>query len=602
LQILRVLSIFLLVLNVSFVYANATNGPKLNFTDLVNGPSTGLGDGDGSGVIVTIWGQNLGDNQSDSRVIFTDINGKEYNAAHLYYWKKADGSKPSGIANLYKSHRMQEIAFSIPDAPLGQGSIHLVVNGALSNKLPFLVREGTIYHIKANGTDSNTGSFSSPFASLPKVVKDLGAAGSTIYVHDDLVTENLTAPVTVYWNKSSASGGKDNHYVIAAYPNSQPSVIGVIGFSGFFTEGQVISKLKVLASNCLEGANGEFTNCFGGKSQVIEGTNHGRIIGNALSDIDGGCSTGELGAISGNNKNVSGLKIFGNEIYEYGCSGTSKFHHTTYIKIRSSGGVSVDPWEFGWNYLHDNDAKNGIHNFDLANGTSGLCGTANDTVKIHNNVIVNQGGAGIFIGTGCEWSNEFDVYNNLVINAGLPADWDNTDPTTSNDPNTSSIVIQDYGGFLSKVRVFNNSILNWNSMGVNKGGRACVALLGSGNTASVELDSNLCVTQYDGRYFYEENPGFIFNETGSSNNAWFYTGGGTGGTLMNPDIGGDIYTNLNVGFTEFSYTILPGSSLIQSANTAIEYDVYGFKRGANPSIGSVEFLIKPNPPVNLTID
>jgi hypothetical protein len=65
--------------------------PRLNFSDLISGPSTGLGDGLGSGVIVTVWGQHLGSSQGSSEVVFTDSAGNELAAAHVYYWTNADG-------------------------------------------------------------------------------------------------------------------------------------------------------------------------------------------------------------------------------------------------------------------------------------------------------------------------------------------------------------------------------------------------------------------------------------------------------------------------------------------------------------------------------
>ena len=51
--------------------------PLLRFTDLISGPSTGLGDGQGSGVIVTIWAQGVGDSQGTGQVYFTDSQGND---------------------------------------------------------------------------------------------------------------------------------------------------------------------------------------------------------------------------------------------------------------------------------------------------------------------------------------------------------------------------------------------------------------------------------------------------------------------------------------------------------------------------------------------
>src|SRR3990167_3385231 len=120
--------------------------PVLRFTDLISGPDTGLNDGLGSGVIVTIWGQGFGETQG--QVFFTDSLGVEREAAHVYYWKKADGTLPSGPADLWRSHLMYEVAFSIPaGSASGAGTIRIRKpnSGDYSvNTLPFTVRAGRI--------------------------------------------------------------------------------------------------------------------------------------------------------------------------------------------------------------------------------------------------------------------------------------------------------------------------------------------------------------------------------------------------------------------------------------------------------------------------
>src|SRR5690606_26337924 len=116
----------------------ATGLPLLLFSDLISGPDTGLGDGLGSGVIVTVWGQHLGSTQQGSQAEFCDSEAI-CRDAHVYYWKKANGIAPPGPANLYESHGMQEIALSIPDAAPGAGEIRLTI-GADTTALPFTVR------------------------------------------------------------------------------------------------------------------------------------------------------------------------------------------------------------------------------------------------------------------------------------------------------------------------------------------------------------------------------------------------------------------------------------------------------------------------------
>jgi hypothetical protein len=603
-QMLRVLTIFLLVLNISLVYA--TNGPKLNFTDLVNGPANGIGDGLGSGAIVTVWGQKLRGSETGSKIIFTDSSGNEHAPAFVYYWKNADGQKPSGVANLYKSHKMQEFSFSIPNVEVGMGSIHVQVNGIDSNKLPFLVRNGSIYHIKSNGSDANVGSFKAPLKTIKSALEQVTDAGSIIYVHDDIKTEDTTSGSVFYWTKTNAFSESNNHFGLISYPGSTPEIIGRSGIGGAFkASGLVISKFLVKTSDCEEGANGQPINCIPGNSFGIEGTRNGRVIGNALTDKDNGCANSEQAAIVSYQYKASGLVIYGNEIYEYGCKGSTKFQHTTYITIRNKDGIVIDPWELGWNYLHDNDAKNGLHNFDLVNGTTGFCGTANAAVKIHDNLVVNQAGAGIFVGARCEWSHDFEIYNNIIINSGLPADWDGIDPATSKDANTSGITINNFKFMESNVSIYNNSLFNWNKYNIQQAGRSCIALTGNFQTISVDVDSNLCVTEIDERFFYEQIEGGIFDAEAANNNAWFFTGNtDSPSSAIPPTISNSIVTDplIDIDLPNLTYVVKNNSPLIQQSNTDLTYDFYGTERGENRTVGAVEFTVRPLPPSNVSIE
>ena len=140
----------------------AAEKPLLNFTDLSNGPAVGVQDGQGSGAIVTLWGQNLGGNQGSSKIYFVDAKGVTRPVAHHYYWQNANGQLPGGPANLYESQMMQEVAVSLPDSSAGKGELYAVVAGLQSNRLPFTVREGAIYHVRPNGNNAAAGSFQQP--------------------------------------------------------------------------------------------------------------------------------------------------------------------------------------------------------------------------------------------------------------------------------------------------------------------------------------------------------------------------------------------------------------------------------------------------------
>ncbi len=581
--------------------------PKLNFTDLISGPDIGLGDGLGSGVIVTVWGQNLGSSQGGSTITFTDANGVEQNAAHVYYWKDADGTSPGGPADLFTSHKMQEIAFSIPDAASGAGQIKVTVNGGSSNSLPFTVRSGSIYHVKASGNDSSgKGSFASPWKTVGKAVKAIKAPGATLYVYDSVVDGGSGSTRAIYANVASASSGQSNQYAFVAYPGSQPSAIGESGFLNFKVKGQVVSKYKVFASNCKEGANGQPTGCTSQKTFAIQSTAFGRAIGNALTDQAGGCASGSQGAISGNaldGDRVSNYQIFGNEIYEYGCYGSNKLHHTTYMSIRSGTSATPDlqvpAWRFGWNYLHDNHTKNGIHNYDeRAN-----CGSPVGTLIINDNVVINQAGAGILVASACGWTNDWAVYNNIVINAGLAVDWNGVDISTTNGPNTAAITFQD-DGLLGVVNVYNNTFIGWNNDDLARSSQACIGLDGGADNLKLNWNNNICSTTKD-KFFINAGYGankLMDNPTGS-NNIWYYSGSNAKNAIAPAWDAAKILTDPVLTVQNSAFVIVGGSSLAISAsnNLSNTHDIYGVERLPGGDIGAVENLNRPKSPDSLTI-
>ncbi|MCF6264656.1 MAG: hypothetical protein L3J24_13865 [Xanthomonadales bacterium] len=571
--------------------------PKLNFSDLISGPAAGLGDGNGSGVIVTVWGQYLGETQGSSTLSFVDSLGGVHENIHIYYWKNADGVLPGGPANLFESHKMQELAFSIPQAASGLGSIRVTVNGVLSNTLPFTIRNGAIYHVMSNGNDSSgNGSFSAPWETIGKALTEIEDPGSSIYVHDNLSTGNASTKRAVYWNKVSALSGYSNQYAIVAYPNSQPIVIGRSGFRNYRTGGQVVSKFSVFASNCDEGANGQIQNCDTNPSKytsAIQTSAYGRVVANKITDVDGRCASGQQGAIVGNSLSVdrvSGSQILGNEVYEYGCEGTAKFQHTTYLSIRSgSDNEQVDPWRFGWNYLHDNHAKNGIHQYDENN--SGLeCGSPNGTVIINDNVIINQGGSGINVGANCPWTNDFDIYNNIIINAGLAADWDGIDPNTSNGGYTSAITIQD-GGLMGNVRIHHNTFYTWNDDDQTESAQACLGLLGSQDNVRVVWDDNVCYATKD-KHFVNNNWNGIqlLDNVSGNNNSWFYSGTNPVDAIFPSWDSAALLNDPLITLSVPQISVHNNSPLIGVSTTTLTHDVYGSPRLQNSTVGAVEFI------------
>lgn len=580
--------------------ALAQQGPFLAFSDLISGPATGLGDNEGSGVIVTVWGQNLGSTQGNSQIYYTDAKGVKRKAAKVYYWKNADGKLPSGPANLYTPMKMQEIAFSIPDSASGSGDISVQVNGVSSNTLPFTVRPGNIYFVKSNGSDSSgNGSWKSPWATIGKA-DSTAPAGSTIYVLG-VDTGSDSSARGIYWNDASASSTLSAQYAIIAYPGYHPTVTAQRAVENYKTQGLVVSKLDLYASNYTSvDSYGQPTGTpidHIGMTFGIQTSKNGREVANRVGDIPGGCASEEQGAITGNARGgddrVSNAKILGNEIHDYGCNGTSKFHHTTYMSVRSGTGLVVQPWEFAYNYLHGNKAKFGIHNYD--EGTD--CGDISGPIKIINNVIVDQAGAGIDVGSDCGWSMNVDIENNVLINVGLAAAWDGKNPDSSNSPENGGISFRDSGtnGLTGTMYVRNNLIYDYTSDGQTNGARGCIALNGNGDSVKIVWTNNICYTSSNEPFIgYTLTANNKLDNISGSNNAWYDSGNDPSSMNVPTWDAHPITSNPLIDVSGASVMLEKGSPLIDAgAAVPVTRDVYGDERASTPTIGPVAALFSP---------
>jgi hypothetical protein len=587
------------------------NDPILRFSDLISGPDTGLGDGSGSGVIVTVWGQFLGDFQGDSKISFVDSAGQERDAAFVYYWKRADGQLPSGPSNLYASHRMQEIAFSIPDSAPGLGSIKVSVNGR-SSTLPFFVRDGKIFHIKESGDDvSGDGSFSTPWKTVAEALRKLREPGITLYIHD--VTSGCeNCQRGIQWAQAATSSSLEAQFGFVAYPGTRPITMGARGFTNFRVNGQVISKFDVYSSNFpTVDASGQPTGTrIDAATMCIETDAFGRVVGNRCTDIPGGCASGQQAAIVGNalNENeVDLVQILGNEIYDYGCQGSSKHQHTTYMSVRSGANdLRVQPWRFGWNYLHGNHTNNGIHQFDEAIG-GGPCGSPVGTVVINDNVIIDQSGSGINVGASCPWEADFDIYNNVLINTGLINAWDGVNPETADGANVNGINFTDQvAGLFGIMNVFNNTIYKWNDDEGTNGSKSCLGLTQGGDNVTVLWNNNICLTEKDKAFVAHGFQGEVLldNVTGG-NNLWYYAGTAPTKAIAPTHwdataVEEDPLLTITGPFISISEN---SPARNKSGHTPPRHDIYGVLRTDGGEIGAVEYnnVKIPNPPTSLTI-
>jgi hypothetical protein len=575
--------------------------PVLNFSDLISGPSTGLGDGKGSGVIVTVWGQHLGSAQRSSNITFTDSEGIERDVAYVYYWKNADGKLPGGPANLYESHGMQEVAFSLPNAAEGEGVIKVTVGGNVST-LPFTVRAGTIYHIKPTGNDSSgDGSFSKPWLTVGKADATAGP-GSTLYIHD-VLTGSETSERSIYNNKSLTDPTLQFGYL--PYPNTTASVWGGMTISGYNGSsppyGMVVSKFKVYASESDEDENGQPINSRAYGTFGIEGTTNGRAVGNYITDThpldtNGGCPDGQQAAIKANKKFVENFKILGNHIHEYGCEGTNYQHHTTYLSIRDTNEPQLIAPEMGWNYLQDNWAKNGLHYFDEDLSKNNQCGQFTTVLKVHNNVVINQAGAGIYNGVRCRFNTTFEYTNNILINVGLKSSWDGIDGQGKYSDNYA--VGFSPGEAQTSHFIFkNNTIYRWNTDNDRGHVDSCIGFSSSADNISIDWNDNICWQDQDRKFIRSNYLGSQLQDNlVGGNNVWYTS-------VENPKLAKTpswdtlpITSNPSLVNNGSKIFVDPDSPIIGKGTTTLERGIYGNVRTSHSVVGAVSQIGIPKAP------
>ncbi len=433
-------------------------GPILNFSDIDSGPKTGNTDSAGGltssqhGAIVTIWGNNLGSSQGVSKVY---VGGVE--AAHIYYWKDADGTLPGGPADLKTYHKMQEIAFSVPAGTAdGSNSIKVTVGGADSNTLPFSVRSGNIKFIKTGGSNSNAGTWSSPLGVLGAAngqgaldgSSTTLAAGDIVYSvgvgtthgvsigRNNKVSGTPTAPIsfiaypntTVSIDYTSADGGNAQAVVDNWYPSNRHndyinlSKLKISAEQKTGSTSDVTNGIAVFKSNRIVGVEITGPTVYGGYG--------GAVTANGSGDWEGGGKyygiyIHNYGTAYGSPTGVGSRT--NNYVYNWDdtswtspsgcgyapCSGgaekisVDRFQHLFYISNRT--GTRIDAYEIAWCHLANNPILHGIHLYDMGTGNGW-----NGTLSVHHNVLKNQRGQAI--DASFSDSTPINVYNNLVVN------------------------------------------------------------------------------------------------------------------------------------------------------------------------------------------
>lgn len=443
------------------ITSSSTIAPRLFFTDLVSGPSSG-GEG-GLGVFVTLHGERFGATRETSTVT---LGGTE--VAKYVSWA-ADG----GVAR-----KLDRIVVQLgPSA--SSGDLVVTVGGRPSNPLRFTVRPGKIFCVAAdaaNAKDTNAGGYDAPWKTLWKP-RSIARAGDVVYFRGG--TFDKHDPTYAGWDgnlvldgEHAVSGTVDAPIAYVGHPGAPPTI------------GDPAARRGILV-NQEQGAIGHyvFSNLIFTKAQSalpISGAGH-RIVGNYFHHA-GREPTGVIGVEAS-----TGLRVYGNLLADNGDPGI-KFHHGFYL----GGFGTIRDVDFGWNEIRDQHGGRAIQMFGHAKGD------LIDDVRIHDNVIASSELNAVLIGGsdgGSDVIGTVKLFGNVIRNAGAEG-------VRINDPQ-GTVVVQ------------SNTIVG------NAVAQVLVERVGTGR---LRLESNILVASGGATYVAFEPGGATPAAIVARANLWFGSG------------------------------------------------------------------------------
>jgi len=380
-----------------------TQPPAIFFTDIDSGPNSGGESVSGfAGAYVTLYGNFFGVPQGSSTVTWNGQNclrvvpavGSYLGWGTPYFW--------------YQKTVVQLGSSCTP----GTGNFVITVNGNASNGMPFTVRStGTLRFVSTAGKDSNSGSFTSPFATVTHC-RDVTMPGDVCYVEDGVAATALDNFDSTLELENGGTAG--NPIAFVAYPGA----IATLGSAGV-TYGLRVPNINVSA-NYVTVAGLFFSPSETGMNPT--NSTNWRVVGNNFQ-----CPTanGQDGCFTTNE--ISTVQFLGNEVTNTAVVAASKQQHAVYFSSDTNHVVAA------WNYIHDNRSCRAIqfHSSPLNGGGAGdPTGHNMFDLSVHDNVIHDDPCDGINFATVDPSQGRVEAYNNVIYHVGIgpdPADGESGD-------------------------------------------------------------------------------------------------------------------------------------------------------------------------------
>jgi hypothetical protein len=611
-----------------------TQPPAIFFTDLDSGPNAG-GEtvGGFSGAYVTIYGNFFGSSQGSATVTW---NGQ--NCLRVV--------GPTGSYSGWGSSHFwyQEIVVQVGSACTpGTGNFVVTVNGMPSNPVPFTVRStGAIYAVSTAGSDSNSGSFSNPFATI-RHCKDVLTPGDTCYIENGVsatTVDDFSAAISMSnteKGESQVTGTAGKPIALVAYPGATVTVglsatnsayYGLrVPYVGLTANYVTIAGITFSPSQeAMDAAGNPGTT----SPPVVQVSTNWRVVANLFecpnaNQEDGCFSSHEL----------SYIQFLGNEATNIStdcCSGSpaGKEQHAIYFSSDTNHVVAA------WNYIHDNLSCRAIQFFSSplnGGGASDPTGHSQFDLSVHDNVITNDPCDGINFATVDPSQGKVEAYNNLIYHVGIGPDQkggeDSGDfsciyiaaETNTGTPGTGTIEI--YNNTLYDCGSFAASYPNNGSFMINSGESGLLVdirdnilyqIAASSRSAAVNGGST---AEPFGNAPSDAGGAWLAGTVSGTNNLLYSTAGASLPSFLTNTVNADpMFSNLslfNFGLTSSSPA--RGAAIaITSSNTYDNFtpwngnptDLEGVVRpqGSEYDIGAYEFFTgaatPPNPPTGLT--